>query len=87
MDEIAGVDELYTLQLRVRGLTPPKKEIQRGCRAVTLRWGWYREKAYQLVCDEEDGLEGEMLAAHLEEVLERGTKEVKDHDIEISMLS
>jgi hypothetical protein len=28
------------------------------------------ENAYQLVCDEEDGLEGEMFVAHLKEVLE-----------------
>jgi hypothetical protein len=45
------------------------------------------EYAYQLVGDEKDGLEGEVFVAHLEQVLERGSKKVKDHDIEVPMLS
>jgi len=45
------------------------------------------KSAHQLVCDEKDGLEGEVFVAHLEEVLQRGTKEVKDHNIEIPVFS
>jgi len=65
MDQIARVDEFYTLQLgagREARLMGPKKEMSRG------RVGGCGESAHQLVCNEEDGLEGEMLVAHLEQV-------------------
>jgi len=65
MDQIAGVDEFYTLQLGVdkeARLMPPKKEKSRG------RVRGCGEGAHQLVCNEEDGLEGEVFIAHLEQV-------------------
>lgn len=54
---------------------------------VTLGQRQVWRKAYQLVGDEKDSLEGEVFVTHLEEVLERGPEEVKDHDIKVSVLS
>lgn len=82
VDQIAGVDEFYAFQLGMGWVNA----AQKGNRArVTLRQRLWGRSAYQLVCNEKDGLEREMFVAHLEEVFQRGAKEVKDHDIEITV--
>jgi hypothetical protein len=40
---------------------------------------------YELVCEEENGLEAEFAVAKVEEVLERGAEEVENHGIVIAL--
>ena len=42
---------------------------------------------HELIREHEDGLEGKVPVAHAEEVLERGTEEVDDHDVVVALLS
>jgi hypothetical protein len=47
---------------------------------VSRKGGGFWER-YELVCEEEDCFEGEFAVAKVEEVFERGTKEIENHGI------
>ena len=44
-----------------------------------------RPSTYELIGQEEDGLEAELPVAEVEEILEGGTKEIKDHRVVVAL--
>lgn len=52
---------------------------------IDLVWRWAGIKTHKLIREEEDGLEGEMSVADLEEILQGGTQEIDDHDVIVAL--
>ena len=49
--------------------------------------GGEEKKTYELICEEEDGLERKVPVADLEEIFQGGSEEIDDHDVIVALLA